>query len=58
VANSLLHTVTTPKVRTTRNQDQIDASHGSFGSNIEVLTETLVRIKGAPLVAEMEWLDY
>ena len=56
--NSLLHTITTPKVRTTRIQDQIDATHGSFGSNIDVLTETLVRIKGAPLVAEMEWLDY
>jgi hypothetical protein len=45
-------------VRTTRAQDQIDATHGSFGSNIDVLTETLVRIKGAPLVGEMEWLDY
>ena len=56
--NSLLHTVTTPKVRTTRTQDQIDASHGSFDNNIEVLSETLVRIKGAPLIGEMEWLDY
>lgn len=56
--NGLMHTITTPKVRTTRAQDQIDATHGSFGSNIEVLTETLARIKGAPLVGEMEWLDY
>jgi len=56
--NGLLHTITTPKVRNTRAQDQIDASHASFGSNIDVLTETLVRIKGAPLVGEMEWLDY
>ena len=53
-----LHTITTPKVRNTRAQDQIDATHGSFDNNIEVLTETLVRIKGAPLVGEMEWLDY
>lgn len=55
--NGLLHTVTTPKVRTTRVQDQIDATHGSFSSNIDVWSETLVRVKGAPLVGEMEWLD-
>ena len=56
--NKLMHTITTPKIRTTRAQDQIDSTHGSFDNNIEVLSETLVRIKGAPLAAEMEWLDY
>ncbi len=56
--HKLMHTITTPKVRNTRAQDQIDATHGSFDNNIEVLSETLVRIKGAPLVSEMEWLDY
>ena len=58
VKNGLMHSITTPKVRNTREQGQISATHGSFDNNIEVLTETLVRIKGAPLAAEMEWLDY
>ncbi|MET0519419.1 MAG: C1 family peptidase [Burkholderiaceae bacterium] len=56
--NGLMHTVTTPKVRTTKRMDQIDATHGSFDNNIDVLTETLMRIKSAALVAPMEWLDY
>ncbi|MDN3918715.1 C1 family peptidase [Roseateles violae] len=56
--NALSHTITTPKVRNTREQCQISATHGSFDNNIEVLTDTLARIKGAPLVREMEWLDY
>jgi hypothetical protein len=54
----LLQRVTTPKVRTTKAGDQITASHGSFDNNIDVLTGTLERIRGAALVAPMEWLDY
>lgn len=54
----LAHAITTPKVRNTREQCQISATHGSFDNNIDALTETLVRIKGAALVSEMEWLDY
>ena len=46
------------KVRTTKAGDQIDASHGSFDNNIDVLTGTLERIRGGALVAPMEWLDY
>jgi hypothetical protein len=57
-AGALLHRVTTPKVRTTKTGDQIDASHGSFDNNIDVLTGTLERIRGGSLVAPMEWLDY
>ena len=53
-----LTTVTQPKVRQTRMGDQEPASHGSFDNNIDVLTQTLERIKGAPLLGEMEWLDY
>jgi hypothetical protein len=56
--HALLHTITTPKVRNTRDFCQISATHGSFDNNIDVLTETIERIKGAALVAEMEWLDY
>ncbi|PZP28767.1 MAG: peptidase C1 [Roseateles depolymerans] len=57
-AGALLNLVSTPKVRTTRAGDQIAASHGSFDNNIEVLTGTLERLRGGPLVAPMEWLDY
>lgn len=53
-----LTTVTQPKVRQTRMGDQASASHGSFDNNIDVLTRTLERVKGAPLTGEMEWLDY
>ena len=56
--HGLLHKVETPKVRNTREQGQISATHGSFDNNIDVLTDTLARIKGAPLVAPLEWLDY
>ena len=45
-------------VRTTKTGDQIDACHGSFDNNIDVLTGTLERIRGSTLVAPMEWLDY
>ncbi|RTL20964.1 MAG: peptidase C1 [Burkholderiales bacterium] len=55
---ALLGRVTTPKVRTTKTGDQIAASHGSFDNNIDVMTATLVRLRGAPLVAPMEWLDF
>ena len=34
------------------------ATHGSFDNNITVLTETIERIAGKPLVSPMEWLDY
>ena len=56
--HGLLHKVETPKVRNTREQGQISATHGSFDNNIDVLTDTLARIKGAALVAPLEWLDY
>jgi hypothetical protein len=57
-AGELLNLVKAPKVRTTKTGDQIDASHGSFDNNIDVLTGTLERIRGGQLVAPMEWLDY
>lgn len=55
---SLLHRVAAPKVRTTKAGDQVAAGHGSFDNNIELMTDTLVRIRGGALVAPMEWLDY
>ena len=50
--------VRTPDVRNTKTGGQIHATHGSFDNNIDVLTDTLQRIKGGTLVAPMEWLDY
>jgi hypothetical protein len=51
-------TVREPKLRQTRVGDQTPATHGSFDNNIEVLSQTLARIKGAALLGEIEWLDY
>ena len=45
-------------IPTTKNGATMQATHGSFDNNIEVVTKTLQRIKGASLVAPMEWLDY
>jgi hypothetical protein len=50
--------VTTPDVRTTKTGATIQATHGSFDNNIDVLTESLKRIKGNNLVSQLEWLDY
>lgn len=54
----LLNVVTEPQVLTTRQQDRIQATHGSFDNNIRVLTQTIERIRGSALVSELEWLDY
>ena len=50
--------VRTPQVVTTRLGDHIAATHGSFDNNIPVLSETIARIAGRPLVAPLEWFDY
>jgi hypothetical protein len=50
--------VKTPDVRNTKTGGQIQATHGSFDNNIDILTDTLQRIKGGALVSPMEWLDY
>lgn len=49
----------TPWVRHTRDGQQIQATHGSFDNNIEVMTFVLRRIlAGKKLVGDLEWLDY
>jgi hypothetical protein len=50
--------VATPTVRNTRAGGQTQSTHGSFDNNIDALTNTLRTIRGADLVAPMEWLDY
>jgi hypothetical protein len=50
--------VTARDVRRTRTGATVQATHGSFDNDIDVLTTTLERIKGGGLVAPMEWLDF
>jgi len=50
--------VRSPQVRNTRAGGQVAATHGSFDNHIELLTETIERIRGAPLIGELEWLDF
>ncbi|MCW2271120.1 Papain family cysteine protease [compost metagenome] len=47
-----------PRVRNTRDGQQIPSTHGSFDNNIEVLTFVLMRILGKQLIGPLEWLDY
>lgn len=56
--NRRLTIVAEHRVRNTRADDYVQATHGSFDNNIPVLTETLERIAGKRLIAPMEWLDY
>jgi hypothetical protein len=57
-ARGLLHVVDKRNVVVTREGAQVPATHGSFDNNIDVVTQTIERIKGAPLVRPLEWLDY
>jgi len=57
-AKPLLVRITTPAIVDTRADDHVQATHGSFDNNIAVLTETIERIKGAPVASPLEWLDY
>lgn len=54
----LARVITAPSVQNTRTGGQIQATHGSFDNNIPVMREVLERIRGAPLVSALEWLDY
>jgi hypothetical protein len=38
--------------------DQIRLAHGSFDNDVEVVSDMLKRIRGAPLVAKVENLAY
>ena len=44
-------------VRNTRTGGQIQATHGSFDNNIDVLTEVIERMAGKR-IQPIEWLDY
>jgi hypothetical protein len=50
--------VARPDVIVNRENDAIQATHGSFDNNVEVVSGTLRRIRGRALVAPVEWLDY
>ena len=36
----------------------IQATHGSFDNNVDVVTDTIARIAGKPPIKPVEWLDY
>jgi hypothetical protein len=55
---ALRRVITEPTVRCTRAGDRVQATHGSFDNNLAVMSETIERIRGAKLVADLEWLDY
>lgn len=45
-------------VRVNRKGRTMQATHGSFDNNIDVIGATIERITGKPLVQPIEWLDY
>lgn len=55
---SNLHPVPMPHVPVNREAKTSQATHGSFDNNIEVMTQTIERVKGSPLVSPIEWLEY
>ncbi|MDM0057978.1 C1 family peptidase [Variovorax fucosicus] len=57
-AQGLLDVLQPPRVRNTREGNQVQATHGSFDNNIDVLTALLERLAGGALIGPMEWLDY
>src|SRR5205814_471395 len=50
--------VTEPNVPITATRKMMQATHGSFDNNVEVITQTLERIRDKQLIAPIEWLDY
>jgi hypothetical protein len=57
-AKGLLHVIQAPHVTVTREGAQMQATHVSFDNNIDVVGETIERMKGSPIVQPLEWLDY
>jgi hypothetical protein len=47
-----------PFVTNTKEGGQVQATHGSFDNNIEVVAQTLRRMRRSPLASPLEWLDY
>jgi hypothetical protein len=50
--------ITAPDVLTSKAGGRTQATHGAFDNSIETLTQTVERIRGARLVAPLEWLDF
>jgi pimeloyl-ACP methyl ester carboxylesterase len=50
--------VTTRDVRVTKTGATVQATHGCFDNDIDVIAQTLTRIKGGALVSPIEWLDF
>lgn len=52
------HPVASPSVRVNHKGRTVQARHGTFDNDIDVITATLERITGAALPHPIEWLDY
>lgn len=50
--------VPTPSVVVNKKGKTAQAQHGSFDNSVAVIEQTIERIRGAKVVAPIEWLDY
>jgi hypothetical protein len=53
-----LHRIERPSVQTNKRGRTVQAQHGAFDNDLETIGATIARIRGAPLVSPIEWLDY
>lgn len=52
------HPVPTPYIRVNKLGKTEQATHGSFDNNVDVIADTIRRIRGHAPVKPIEWLDY
>jgi hypothetical protein len=53
-----LHRIDAPSVQINKRGKTAQAQHGAFDNDLKTIGETIERIRGAPLVSPIEWLDY
>lgn len=57
-ADPRVHRVPTPSLVVNRQGATVQARHGAFDNSVQVIGDTIARIRGQAPVAELEWLDY
>lgn len=57
VPDPRLHPVPTPSVVVNRQGATVQARHGSFDNSVQVISDTIARIRGQAPAPELEWLD-
>ena len=53
-----LHRIDSPSVPINKRGKTVPARHGAFDNDLGTLGATIERMRGAPLVSPIEWLDY